>query len=229
MVIRYLFLDLDDTILDFKKSEHEAISQTLAHVGIEPSKTILDLYHDINSSQWKLLEQKKTTREKLKVERYRLFFKALEREDLLPSIEHISAYYLEQLSKECYYLEDSLEVVREISKHCKLYITSNGNKEVQRGRLKDSELCMYMSDIFISDEIGYNKPDPQFFNACFKRIEGFDPTQCMIVGDSISSDIEGGKAAGIKTCYFNLNGTNPPCPQADYTIEHLRELLALVC
>lgn len=226
--MKYLFLDLDDTILDFQKAEEHSIIETFKHFNIEPNKANIQQYSEINQKQWKLLEKKETTRERLKVDRYRLLFEALGREDLVPYASEASDYYLSHLSECCFYLEDSLAVIQTLAKSYDLYITSNGNKEVQRGRLDKSELKPHFKDIFISEEIGYNKPDIRFFEACFARIPNFEKDACMIIGDSLTSDIAGGKQAVIHTCYLNLNGAHPASDKPEYTIYHLRELLTIL-
>jgi 2-haloacid dehalogenase len=110
-----------------------------------------------------------------------------------------------------------------------MYLVSNGTASIQRSRIASSDIERYFEGIFISEEVGYNKPDKAYFDVCFATIEDFDPKQAVIVGDSLSSDIQGGKNAGITTVWFNpkhLENTTKITP--DYEIGGLMELLELL-
>ena len=137
--------------------------------------------------------------------------------------------YEHNLSIGHYFLPGAREAVERLSKRYKLYLASNGTAKVQAGRLASANISHYFEEIFISQEIGANKPDIAYFNGCFAKIPGFDPAKAMMVGDSLTSDILGGMQAGMKTCWINPNGKSAREDiRPDYEIRALQELEALL-
>ena len=225
-MIKYLFLDLDDTILDFKKAEAVALATTLRQFGLEPTEAVRDRYHHINKSFWEALERKEITRQEVLVGRFRRLFEEM---GIAADAEMISQRYKENLGIGHYFLPGAKEAVKALSKEYDLYLMSNGTTTVQNSRLDSAGIRPYFRDIFISQQIGVNKPDKEYFNRCFEKIDGFDPAKAMIVGDSLTSDILGGINTGITTCWVNPNHlpARPDIP-ADYEIESITQLKALL-
>lgn len=221
-----LFLDLDNTILDFDKAEHVALCKALDLFGIEPTETVCARYSQINKEHWERLERKELTREQVLVGRFEQLFREL---GIRADAVACKTAYAEFLSIGHYFLPGAPEAVEQLSQKYRLFLASNGTASVQWGRLKSANICHYFEDIFISQEMGANKPAPEFFHSCFARIPNFDPKKAMIVGDSLSSDILGGRNAGIATCWVNKKHApgNPEIP-ADYEIESLAELYPLL-
>ena len=199
-MIQYVLLDLDDTILDFHKAEAEALRDTLRHFGIEPSDARVARYSAINDAQWKRLERGELTREQVKLRRFALFFAEL---GVDCSAEAARSYYENRLAIGHYFLPGAEEMLKELAKDYRLYLVSNGTTAVQNGRVRSAGIAPLFAKIFFSEAIGYVKPQREFFDACFAEIEGFDPSQAIIFGDSLTSDILGGIRAGIRTCWFN--------------------------
>lgn len=221
-MIEFLFLDLDDTILDFQMAERFAISNTVASLGVEPTDKICTQYHRINKEHWERLERKELTREQLRQERFRIFLQAL---NVQAEPERVAAVYEKYLGTGHYFLPGAEETVVSLAKKYKLYLVSNGHAAVQKGRLQSANISCYFEDVFISQEIGANKPDGAFFAAAFDRIPSFVKSRAMIVGDSLTSDILGGINAGIATCWVNPShkpGREDIRP--DYEIENLTQL-----
>lgn len=225
-MIEFLFIDLDDTVLDFHKAEREALSKTLSAFGLEPTEEVLTLYNRINKSFWERLERKEITREELLIDRFR---ELIAQTGIVVKAENFARTYEENLSQGHFFMPGAPEALETLSKKYKLYIASNGTARIQAGRLKSANISRYFEDIFISQDIGADKPDKAYFDACFARIPGFDPERAMIVGDSLSSDILGGKQAGILTCWVNTHGkTAPENIRPDYEIQALSQLPALL-
>ncbi len=199
-MIKFVFLDLDDTILDFHKAEQVALTNALIHFGIEPTQSTLDLYHRINKAQWERLERGELTRDEVKVERYRILYSMLGI-DLSP--KDTTAYYESQLAIGHYFIDGALDLLEQLHSKYSLYIASNGAKKVQNSRLASAGIEKYFDNIFISENLGYNKPDKRFFENCFEYIDNFDKSKAVIIGDSLTSDINGGKNAEIKTIWYN--------------------------
>ena len=219
---RFVFLDLDDTVFDFHKAERIALTKTLTELGLAPDPAVLTRYSEINIAQWKLLEEGKILREELKVRRYRLLFEELGT-DVSPELA--ATTYAKNLSIGHYFIEGAEELLSTLSRDYRLFLVSNGAADIQRGRIGSSNIHLYFEKMFISEEIGFNKPDVRFFDAVFAEIPDFDKTQAVIIGDSLSSDIKGGQNAGITTVWFNPKGLEAPADtRPDYTISRLCEL-----
>ncbi|MBR2937766.1 MAG: YjjG family noncanonical pyrimidine nucleotidase [Oscillospiraceae bacterium] len=225
-MIEFLFLDLDDTILDFQKAERIALAKTLQSFGLEPEQEVLARYHLINKGYWERLERKEVTREALLVDRFGDLFAEY---GIAVEPAQCARAYEKNLGTGHYFLPGAREAVEALSRKYKLYLASNGTSHVQAGRIESADIARFFQGIFISQEIGVNKPDIEYFNRCFARIPGFDRAKAMIVGDSLSSDILGGKQAGILTCWVNSYGK--PCPgdlRPNYEIKALSELESLL-
>ncbi len=225
-MIEFLFLDLDDTILDFHKAERLALAKTFRELGLEPTEEVMGRYHLINRAHWEALERKELTREQVLTGRFEVLFRQY---GIAVDPAHCARTYEGNLSVGHYFLPGAEEAVEALSRKYKLYITSNGTARVQEGRLKSANIGRFFREIFISQEIGINKPDIGYFQRCFARIPGFDPARAMIVGDSLTSDIQGGINAGIRTCW--VNGEGKPGREdirPDYEIQSLAQLEALL-
>ena len=221
-MFEFLFLDLDDTILDFQKAEHVALSKTLRSFGLEPTETVLKRYNLINKAHWEALERKELTREQVLLGRFQVLF-----EEMGISAEpvKVARAYEHNLSIGHWFLPGAEEAVARLSRKYKLYLTSNGTASVQKGRMTSANLYRFFENVFVSQEIGVNKPAVEYFEKCFAQIPGFDKTKAIIVGDSLTSDILGGQNAGIATCWVNPHHKQGrPDIRVDYEIEALSQL-----
>lgn len=225
-MIRNVLFDLDDTLFDFHKAEKIALTKTLVHFGIDPTEETLALYSTINAAHWKRLELGEISREEVKVGRYRELFKTIGVEcDPVKA----TAYYESMLAIGHYFMPGAPELLEELYRKYRLYIVSNGTAKVQEGRIGSSGIAKYMDGIFVSQILGANKPDKQFFDICFAEIPDFSLSETVIIGDSLSSDIKGGISAGITTVWFNPKGIeNDNDIKPDYTIKELSEVPGLL-
>lgn len=226
-MIKFIFLDLDDTILDFHKGEMQAISHALRLIGIEPEERLITRYMEINVGCWRALERGEMNRDQVIYGRFERLF-----EEFSIKKDHIKFQdiYQEYLSREHDFIpgaKEMLDALRDSGKYS-LYIATNGIPEVQWPRINDSGIRDYFKDIFISYDFGVAKPNREFFERCFERIDGFNHDECIIVGDNPTSDIKGGINAGIKTCHFDRRNTVYTDIIPDYRITNLSELLPLL-
>ena len=224
-MIEYLFLDLDDTILDFHKAERIAISKTFQGFGLEPTEQVLREYHEINIMHWQMLERGELTREEVLVNRFGCLF---EKKGIAVDPELCARTYEKNLGIGHYFLPGAEEAVKSLHKKYKLYLASNGTAAVQHSRLTSAGLYPYFEQVFISQKLGYNKPSREYFDACFAQIPGFDPDKAVMVGDSLTSDILGGKNGGMRTIWVNPG--HKPCGEIvpDYEIESITQLERLL-
>ena len=224
-MIEYLLLDLDDTILDFHKAERIAISQTVREFGVEPTDAILSRYHEINKWHWQQLELGTMTRAEILVNRFAVLLRELGEEVDAAACARV---YEKNLSMGHYFLPGAEETVAYLSKKYRLFLVSNGTASVQKGRMTSANLYRFFETVFVSQEIGHNKPSKAYFDACFAAIHGFDPAKALMVGDSLSSDIQGGINAGIKTVWVNPSHRDCGDIHPDFEIEALHQLPALL-
>ena len=225
-MIEYLFLDLDDTILDFHQAERVAITKTIRDFGLEPTEQVLARYHLINKWHWEQLELGAMTRQQVLEGRFRMLFAELGVE---ADPAAVTDAYAANLSVGHWFLPGAEEALETLSKKYRLFLASNGTASVQKGRMTSANLYRFFEQVFVSQEIGFNKPAKAFFDICFSRIPDFEPDKAMIVGDSLTSDIRGGNNAGIQTCWVNP-GCAPRNPDihVDHEIEALAQLPALL-
>ena len=225
-MIKHVLLDIDDTILDFKKAEAIAIRKTFQHIGIPVDDALIKRYSEINQLQWERLERGELTREQVLVERFDILFEEL---GVNAPSEMAQATYEYLLGIGHYFIDGAEKMLKSLYGKYELYVVSNGTANVQDRRMKSADIVKYFKGIFISERVGFNKPSKEFFDAAFAEMEGFDPTCAILVGDSLTSDILGGKNAGIKTCWYNPKGKPPRADIVpDYEIKNLSELPELL-
>ena len=199
--------DADNTLLDFSRSERDALSECLLARGIEPTDQILSRYAEINDLHWKRLEQGLTTRARLRTDRFSDFFGELGL-DLDPT--EMADDYIVALSAKSCCMEGAEELISHLAGRCRMFIITNGNASVQHARWNKTSMAPLFEGVFISEEMGVSKPDKLFFDRVAAAIPDFDPRHALVIGDSLSSDIRGGINAGIDTCWFDRHGTSAP-------------------
>lgn len=225
-MMEFLLLDLDDTILDFHKAERIALAKTLRDFGVEPTDAVLSRYHVINRQHWERLEKGELTRDQVQEGRFRVLFEELGRE---ADPVAVTRAYEHNLGIGHYFLPGAEEAVQSLHKSYRLFLASNGTASVQHSRLTSAGLYPYFEKVFVSQEMGLNKPSKAYFDVCFAQIPGFDPQKAIMVGDSLTSDILGGINAGIKTCWVNPTHVSARADiQPDYEIENLGQLEGLL-
>lgn len=131
-MLKHVFLDLDDTILNFTAGEAKALTQALRESGIEPTEAILDRYHLINVAHWELLEEGRITREEVLVRRFEQLFREL-------GIPHsgvaVNDRYEHLLSRQHDFIPGAEQLLKDLAPRYDLYLASNGAAAVQHPRL----------------------------------------------------------------------------------------------
>ncbi len=225
-MLKHIFLDLDNTILNFDLGEANALSQALTELGVHPTQAILDRYHTINMAHWEMLEEGRLTREEVMVRRFEQLFRELGVEDSGAAFNDRYEYLLSQQHA---FIPGAQALLDALAPHYDLYLASNGAAMVQDPRLDAAGLRPYFKGIFISEELGADKPSAAFFDTCFAAIPGFQKQEAVIIGDSLTSDIQGGLNAGIHTIWFDPQGKAPrPGITPAYTVRALSEIPALL-
>lgn len=221
-----LLFDADNTLFDFSSAEKKAITQTMQCFDIVPDTALIVAYSRINDEMWHRLERGEITKAALRTARFEEFCRQF---GFSCDASQMASTYLGALSAQTALIEGALDVCRTLSGACRLYIVTNGIKSVQTRRFSASLLKDYFSGVFISEEIGFEKPHRGYFEAVARQIENFIPQRTLLIGDSLSSDIKGGIDAGLPTCWFNPERKKAPEDLAiDFEIAALHELLPLV-
>ena len=199
-MLRTVFLDLDDTILDFARAEAQALRRALREMDAPSDDGVLARYHAINAAQWELLEEGLLTREQVLLGRFDILFGEL---GLIRSAREICERYEGYLAEGHWFVPGAEALLEALAPRYELYLASNGTAEVQYRRLESAGIRRYFRGIFLSRELGADKPSPAFFEKCFAAVPGFSRECAVMVGDSLTSDIRGGRDAGLRTCWFN--------------------------
>ena len=218
-----ILFDADHTLLDFLRSEQAALREALSEMGVIPDDAMIAAYSAINDATWKRLERGEITKTELRTVRFAEFCRHF---GLSLDVDTLADRYLTSLATQSFLMKGALEVCRTLAAHCRLYIITNGIAAVQHGRLDTSLLRPYFEQIFISDEIGFEKPRKEFFDAVAAAIPRFDPADTLVVGDSLSSDMVGGIAAGLDTCWLAPEGKQAPADMPiTYVIHRLEDVI----
>ena len=221
-----LFLDADNTLFDFDAANHNAFAQTCQYCGLTYSEELYEFYESFNRPLWQQLDRGEVTKEFLVVERFRRFLAAMG-VDADPA--ECNRIQLSGLGSSTVLLPHALEVIEQLSRTHQLYIVTNAVASVQRARLAGSAIAPYITAAFISEEAGAAKPSKAYFDYVMARIDGITPDNCLVIGDSLSSDVQGAINAGLPACWYNLKNDPRPADMAiDYEIHDLRELYEIV-
>lgn len=221
-----VLFDADNTLLDFDAAEDKALADTLSHYGIEPDEEAVSQYREINEELWRMLERGQIRREKLCNERFTRFLKARK---IKGNGAEMNRYYLEQLSTHPDLLPGCTEVLRELAEVATLAIVTNGFAQVQGRRAQESGIMDYMEAAFVSEKMEAEKPNRKIFDGALRALGVESRENVLVVGDSLTSDIQGGINAGLDTCWFNPNhAENPGKCKPTYEIDRLDALYEIV-
>ncbi len=227
MKYEIILFDIDDTLFDFGMSEEKALHNTFKAFGLPTGWTdYRATYNEISHVLWGNLERGLTTITELGVERFKQLFQM----HALDIDAHIfSAAYLDYLGQETDLMQGAVEVCDTLVDHYRLAVITNGFTKVQTSRIGNSALNNMFEQLIISEEAGFQKPESGIFDYAFSKLRATDKTKVLIVGDSLTSDIQGGINYGIDTCWFNPHlKENKVGVKPTYIIHELRDLLAFV-
>ena len=220
-MIKVILWDIDGTLLSFKLAERAAIRACFEEFGLgELTDEMLAKYSVINASYWKRLELGELTKPQVLRGRFEEFFAAYGLNT--DCVDDFNARYQVRLGETVVFNDNGKELVQRLRGKVKQYAVTNGTLVAQRGKLKNSGLDQLLDDVFISDVIGVEKPGIGFFDAVFAAIGNYEPDEVLIVGDSLTSDIQGGNNAGILCGWYNPGGEPVPDGlRVDYDIRDL--------
>lgn len=227
MKYEIIIFDADETLFDFNKSERETFKNTMMEFNIEYDENYhLKIYKEINTALWKDFEAGLVTQQELKIERFKRLSATLKID--FDEIEFANCY-AKNLANSSHLYDESLSLIESLHKDYKLIILTNGLTEIQDKRIRKSIIAKYFEDIIISEEVKVSKPDPKIFDIALKDIKDLDKSKILMVGDSLTSDIQGGINFGIDTCWFNPHNIgNETNFKPTYEIANIMELQYIV-
>jgi 2-haloacid dehalogenase len=225
MSYTWLMFDADGTLFDYYRAEEMALRLTFEQLGHPFAPDYIATYRQINDRIWLEFEQGKIDQLTLRTRRFDLLFAAV---NVQADSQDFSNRYLSSLSQGTYLIPGAEEVVKTLSAGHNLAIITNGLADVQWPRLKQSSIYSYIQTGIISEEVGADKPAPQIFDVAFERMNQPAKDEVRIIGDSLTSDIQGGVNYGIDTCWFNPDDKSNGHLPCTFEIKELTELPALV-
>lgn len=217
---KYLLIDVDDTLLDFKKAEYNAFLMLLNDYNIEYKDEYYEVYKTENHRLWHEYELGNIKRNEIFDNRMIPLFEFLNIDD-----DPVKASYrfLTYLSKGSYLIGNTYKKLEELSQKYTLIIITNGEPSVQYPRLDEADIKKFFKYIFVSEEIGHSKPNKDFFDYIEENVEGFNKEESIVIGDSLTSDILGAINSGIDACWFNPSGKSTDL-KVKYIISSIDEI-----
>lgn len=222
----WLWFDADNTLFDYNRAETTALTKSFESLGLTFDEKYMPTYQSINQTLWHLLERQEIKADVLRVRRFEEFLEAIE---MTGDPEQLAVTYIEQLGLCADLMDGAFEVLETLHKTSKIAIVTNGLTAVQRSRLELSTIKPFISELIISEEIGSAKPHAAFFETVSARTGNPPKSDVLIIGDSLSSDMQGGADYGIDTCWYNPNGeARRENLKITYEIRRLSELLDIL-
>jgi 2-haloacid dehalogenase len=218
----FLF-DADGTLFDYDMAETNALKTMFNYCGFKYSENVRSKYREINSQVWESYEKDEITKAELQTLRFTRLFNEI---GVYYDVKYFNEKYLDELGKGSFLIDGAFEICKEIASCNKnIYILTNGILATQKARIEYSTIKEYISDFFVSEFVGYQKPNILYFEYVFSHIPQIDKNNVLIIGDSLSADIAGGNNAGIDSCWFNRTGDiNSTNILPTYEIRKLNEL-----
>ena len=224
MTYKFLLFDLDHTLLDFDAAEDVALTQLLKEEGVTDIQAYKDYYVPMNKALWKDLDLKKITKQELVNTRFSKLFEHFGIEKDGTYLANRYQFYLAQQGQVFSGAIELLDAL--IDRGYELYAATNGITAIQTGRLAQSGLAPYFNQVFISEQLQTQKPDAQFYERIGARIPNFNKKYALMIGDSLSADIQGGNNAGIDTVWYNPQHLdNKTQTQPTYEVHSYKDLL----
>ena len=222
----WLFFDADGTLFDYNRAEETAFQKAFASLNIPFDSGHLETYREINHGLWKAHEPQEIKQDVLRVRRFELLLEAF---GLAGVPDELSNLYTEQLGLCTDLIDGAYEVLQALNEKSRIAIVTNGLQTVQRSRLDHSVIRGFIDELIISEEVGAAKPHSAFFDAAFARTGNPPKRDVLIVGDSLTSDMQGGVDYGIDTCWYNPTGeAKPEGLVITYEMREIHELLEIV-
>ena len=230
MKLKAIFIDVDNTLLSFDEYVKQTMEQGFAHFGLRAYEPwMYDKFTQVNNGLWRQIEDATLTFAELTKIRWNRVFEALDIEFDGPVFEK---YFRGALYDSAIPEEGAYELLAALKDDYLLYAASNGPYEQQLHRLEIAGMRDAFDDVFISEKVGASKPSEKFFNYAFAKINAgreqqITPQGCMMIGDSLTSDIRGGQMYGMQTCLYRRS-EDMVIPEGVLVADSLQEVVQRV-
>ncbi len=225
MNIKAVFLDIDNTLLDFKACSRLSMKKAFAECGLPYTEDMYATFHRVNDGLWSQIEQGTLTREQLHATRWNLILREL---GMNGDGQAVEARFLEHLATDAVPVDGAYDLLEYLYPRYTVCIASNAPYEQQLRRLTTVNMLRFFHKQFISEKLGAAKPSEAFFAACFAELNGIKPQESVMIGDSLTADIGGGKAFGMHTCWYDPAKSGKIAQEADYTVSSLQEIMTIL-
>ncbi len=216
-----LLSDADNTLFDFYAAEEAALRDALSFCGLPFSEETARLYSRINEALWKAYERREVTQEELRILRFQRLLSHFP--EASHTAEEVGNCFTGRLGQYAFLLPGALEFVKTVHKAMPIVLVTNGIASVQRSRLQKSEIAPYIAEAVISGEIGSSKPDPQMIHVAMEKMNVTDKSSVILLGDSLTADIEAARRAGIASIHLCGQGFRQAKSPADFQAETLAD------
>ncbi len=227
MTYQYIFIDLDDTIFDFQKSEQKAFKKLTEHIGFPYSDDLFNQFKQYNQQLWHQIELGTLSKSELLATRFPNFF---EQFGFSVVSDNMDDYFRDQLAEAGDLIDGAENFLITLQQHQKtLLAASNGVYPTQIKRLNQTGIIGYFDYIFISEKLGFSKPDTRFFEESFKQINDFDFEQAIMIGDSLTSDMRGAHNIQMHSIWYNPHQKQQPDDLTiTYQAQNFKEILDIL-
>lgn len=221
MAYDLIFMDIDNTLLDFHAATRSALTELLGEWGQTLTPELEGQFHRINNRLWAEYERGEIAKEAIFSRRFTEFLAPLG-----ISADPLAANdrYAQGLRRSAVPMPHAMELLRLLHGRVRMFAVTNGVAATQAPRLEQAGLPQFFERIFISETMGCKKPERAFFDQVFAAIGPVDKSRCILLGDSLTSDMQGGRNAGIATCYYGAD----PDDRCDYAITNLLDFAKIV-
>ena len=223
MQFKAVLIDIDNTLFDFHKSSYAALVQSFFEIGVTFTPEMFQDYTLVNNAHWEAYERGEIKKEEIYTHRFEQYFSSI---GIAADQTKFDQSYRTNLSKQVAFMPHCEELLKALHGKYKVFVVTNGDTFAQERRIRNSGMEQYFDGVFISEQLGCKKPDKEYFDRVFALI-GEEYRDCSIlVGDSLSSDMQGGRNAGIPTCFYGKR--EQADERCDYVIEDLLDLLPIL-
>ena len=223
--IKAVFLDIDNTLLDFNACSRLSMEKGFADFGLSFAPEMYDAFKRVNDGLWLQIEKETLTRCELHRTRWGLVFKELGIQEDGEAFEQRFLYYL---AREAVAIDGAHELLSYLYPRYIVCAASNAPYEQQLKRLETVNMLHRFHQLFISEKMGVTKPSKAFFDACFAQLSDVRPEETIMIGDSVTADIRGGGAYGMHTCWYDHHRSGGSCEEAEYSVSSLLEIKELL-
>ena len=218
--VKAILIDIDNTLLDFDKSAEMSMRMAYSFYNLDCPDDIFTTFKGINDELWLKIERGEMTRETLHKIRWNTIFKLYGTQF---DGETFEKKFIDNLFDCAVPVIGAKDILEYLSKKYAIYGASNAFYNQQVNRLKIADMLQYFKGLFVSETVGFTKPEKGFFDYCFSNIP-YTKDETMMIGDSLSADIDGGKDYGLTTCWFNFSGQKISAPKADFIVYKLEDI-----